>query len=255
MRVAGRVLKEPEPIEERRGGRHERPEELEGVADPLGRDPRGVKRPGGRGEKLAETREAPEEALPGAPQEGPPGFRARGERPSEGRGEAPSPPGDGLPESSELCGVDAELGEVALEDLSEDVLFLEPLREERASDLLGAEGGEAPAKVACRAPESVAVPRPRKAAKEAGRRLETPQGDPNVVYERCVASLSGAFPDLAEPVLLTRERVLQDGEDRERSTVPQGGPPPSILGSRCEGALQPVSPERPGSSSDGWPTW
>ena len=251
MRVAGRVLKEPEPVEERRAPRRERPEELEGVADPLGRDPRGVKRPGRRRQELAEAREAADETLPGAPQEGSPGVRARGERPSEGRGEAPPPPGDALREPSDLRGVDAERGEVAREDLSKDLPALEPLREERASDLLGTEGREAPAKVARRGPERVAVSRPRKSAEEAGRRLEAPQGDPNVVDERRVASPAGALPDLAQPLLLTRERVFQDREDRAGSTVRQGGPPPPILGPRCEGVPQPTSPERPGSSNDG----
>ncbi len=35
MRVAGHVLKEPEPVEERGGPRQERPEELQCVSDPL----------------------------------------------------------------------------------------------------------------------------------------------------------------------------------------------------------------------------
>ncbi len=185
-----------------------------------------MKRPDGRREELAEAREAAAEAFPGAPQEDPLGFRTRGERRSAGRGEPPSPPGDALPEPSDLRGVDAERREGAREDPSKDVLFLEPLREESASDLLGAEGREAPAKVARRAPESVAIPRPRKSSKEAGRRLEMPQGDPNVVDERRVASPAGALPDLAKPLLLTRERVFQDHEDRAGSTVRQGGPPP-----------------------------
>ncbi len=226
MRVAGRVLEGPEPLEQRIGPRHERREELQGVADPLGRDPRGVERSGGRREKPAEAREAADETFPGAPQEGSPGFRARGERPSEGRGEAPSPPGDALHEPGGLRWFDAERGEVARKDLSKDVPALEPFREERASDLLGTEGREAPAKVARRGPERVAVSRPRKSAKEARRRLEAPQGDPNVVYEGRVASPAGALPDLAQLFLLTRERVFQDREDRAGSTVRQGGPPP-----------------------------
>lgn len=251
MRVAGRVLEQPEPVEERYGPRYERPEELEGVADPLGRDPRGVKRRAGRREELDEAREAADEPLPGAPKEGPPGFRAWGERPSEGRGEAPSPPGDALREPCDLRGVGPERGEVAREDLPKDVLVPEALREEGASDLLGPEGREAPSKVACRGPERVAVPLPRKAAKEASRRLEAPQGDPNVVDERRVASAARALPEPVQPFLLTCERVFQDREDRAGSTVRQGGPPPSILGPRCEVAPQPASPERPGSSRDG----
>ena len=251
MRVTGRVLEAPESIEERRGRRHERLEELQGVADPFGCDPRGVKRPGGRREELVEARDVAGEALPGAPSNGGPGLRSRGEGPSEGRDEAPSPPGDALLEPCDLRGVDAEGGEIVREDDPKDVLFLEPFREERASDLLGAEGGEAPAKVARRSPERVAVPRPRKAAKEACRRLEAPQGDPDVVDERRVVFPAGALPEPAQPLLLTCERVLQDGEDRAGSTVQQGGPPPPILGPRCEGAPQPGPLERPGSSSDG----
>ncbi len=251
MRLARRVLEDPEAIEERPGRRRGRVEELEGVASPLGGDPRGVERGGGRREELAEALEAAGEAPPGAPPERPSGFRARGEGTSEGRGEAPSPAGDALPEPRELRGVDAERGELLREDLPEEVLVPGPLGEERSRDLLGTEGREAPAQVAGRGPERVAVFRPGTAAKDAGGRLEAPQRDPDVVNERSVASSAGALLEPSQPLRLARERVFQDREDRAGSTVRQGGPPPPILGPRCEGASQVASPERPGSSSDG----
>jgi len=138
--VARRVLEEPEPVEERRGPRHERPEELEGVADPLGGDPRGVKRAGGRGEELAETSDGAGDTLPGAAPKGVPGFRARRERSSDGRGEAPTPFGDALSEPCDLLGVDTEGWEVARESDPKDLFVLDPVLEERAPHLLGAEG-------------------------------------------------------------------------------------------------------------------
>ncbi len=227
VRVAGRVLEEPEPVEERPGLRYERPEELQGVADPLGRDPRGVKRAGGRREELAEAREVAGEPFPDAPPKDASGHPARRESPSDGRGEALAPFGDTRPEPRDLRGVDTEGGKVVREDPPKNRLVLDPLLEERASDLLGAEGREAPAKFARRGLQRVAVPRPRKAAKEAGRRLETPQGDPNVVHERRVALPAGALLERAEPLLPGRERILQDREDRGGAGARQGGPPPS----------------------------
>lgn len=226
MRVARRVLESPEPVEERRDPRLERLEELQGVAGPLGRDPRRVKGGGGRREELVEAGEAAGEAPPGAPAKGLPGPRARGERPTAGSGEAPPPAADGLSEPRELRGVDAERGELAREDLPEDVLVLGPLREERSPDLLGAEGREAPAEVAGRFPERVGVPRFGTAAKEAGGRLEASQGDPDVVNERRVVAPARAILEPAQPLRQTRERVLQDRENRAGSTVRQGGPPP-----------------------------
>ena len=255
MRLARRVLEDPEAIEERRGSRRGRVEELESVASPLGRDSRGVERGGGGREELGQALEAAGEAPAGAPPEGSVGFRARGERPSEGRGEAPSPPGDVLPEPRDLRGVDAERGELVREDRPKESFVLDPLREERAADLLGTERREAPAKVPRRGPERVAVLRFRKAPKEAGGRLEAPQRDPDVVNEGRVASSAGALLEPAQPLRLARERVFQDREDRAGSSLRQRGPPPPILGPRCEGAPQVASLERPGSSSDGWPTW
>lgn len=255
VRLAGRVLEGPETVEKRRGARLESLEQLQRVAEALGRDPRAVERAGGGREERGEALEAPPETPPGAPPQLPPGFRARGKGSPEGRGETPPPVGHALRQPRDLRRVDAEGGELVREDRPKEALVPGPLREERSTDLLGAERREAPAKVPRRDPERVAVLRFREAAKEAAGRLEAPQGDPDVVDERRVAPAPGPLPELAQVRAPRLERVLQDREDRAGSSVRQGGPPPRIVGLRWDDGPQPASPDRPGSSSDGWPTW
>lgn len=234
MGVSGGVLEgaeEAEETEERPGPGVGRLKQLEGVADPLGRDPRGVERLAIRREEPCEPADDPAKAAAGPSAEVRVGGGARGEGASPFRREPAPPEGEGPLDEGDVARIDADGRQLSREDERPEtgVRRLLPRRQERPPDLFRPEDREPAAELPGRRARRLAVPLSGYPPEEARKRLRPAQRDPEIVDELLVPG--GACPIRERPELLALggDGLLEETEDRAGPERRQDGPPRAIL--------------------------